>query len=485
MRQETPAPDGSVVLPRRGQGALPLASTWVRDRVPAAASLGPWAGHLALVALLAGTVVLVAFATSGNSILVPRSGVEFPGWEAGPLAGLFGHPWMSRFGMTFDYSALVGAMTVAYLAAVAAARSLSMRTIAAAVVALNLVLLMSPPLQLNDVFNYIGYARLGSLHGLNPYTHVIQNEAFDPVFRLTSWWNLSSPYGPLFTALSYPLAWLPLPAAYWVLKLVTIALSLGFLWCVARTARLLGRDPRPAVLFVAANPIYLFYELGGFHNDLFMLLPSTAAVALLLARRDHAAGAALVVAVAVKFTVVVLLPFLLIAARPPDRRLRVLTGALAAAIPLALMSVALFGLSLPNLGVQSGLITGLSLPNLLGLAAGTGGATHAVMRVVNVGVVLVVLAGLRRRDWVAAAGWAQLALVASMAWLMPWYIVWVLPLAAVAGSARLRRGAVAFTVFLVVTFAPATNWFLHTHDVRPMNTPVGNAALAYQRHYQR
>jgi hypothetical protein len=163
----------------------------------------------------------------------------------------------------------------------------------------------------------------------------------------------------------------------------------------------------------------------------------------------------------------------------------VLTGALAAAIPLALMSVALFGLSLPNLGVQSGLITGLSLPNLTGLAAGTGGATHAVMRVVNVGVVLVVLAGLRRRDWVAAAGWAQLALVASMAWLMPWYIVWVLPLAAVAGSARLRRGAVAFTVFLVVTFAPATNWFLHTHDVRPMNTPVGNAALAYQRHYQR
>ena len=72
-----------------------------------------------------------------------------------------------------------------------AARSLSLRMIVAVAVALNLILFLAPPLQLNDVFNYLGYARLGGLHGLNPYTHVIGAESFDPVYRFTSWWNLS------------------------------------------------------------------------------------------------------------------------------------------------------------------------------------------------------------------------------------------------------------------------------------------------------
>ena len=78
--------------------------------------------------------------------------------------------------------------------------------------------------------------------------------------------------------------------------------SLGFIALVWKCAKLLGRDPRFAILFVAANPVYLMYAVGGFHNDFFMLVPSTAAIALLLARRDRSAGAMLMLAVAVKFT---------------------------------------------------------------------------------------------------------------------------------------------------------------------------------------
>ena len=69
---------------------------------------------------------------------------------------------------------------------------------------LHVILLMSPPLQLTDVFNYLGYARLGGLHHLNPYTHVIRQEFFDPIYRFSTWHNLRSPYGPLFTALTLP-----------------------------------------------------------------------------------------------------------------------------------------------------------------------------------------------------------------------------------------------------------------------------------------
>jgi hypothetical protein len=48
----------------------------------------------------------------------------------------------------------------------------------------------------------------------------------------------------------------------------------------------------------------------------------------------------------------------------------------------------------------------------------------------NVLIVLVVgYQLLRRRDWLSGAGWATLALLASLGWLMPWYVIWLLPLA--------------------------------------------------------
>ncbi len=209
---------------------------------------------------------------------------------------------------------------------------------------------------------------------------MIADEIHDPVYRFTTWHHLHSPYGELFTVITYPLAWLPLPVAYWVLKVITVLMSLAFIALVGICARLLGRDPRFALLFVAANPIFLMYAIPGFHNDFFMLVPSTAAVALLLARRDRSAGAMLMVAVAVKFTAGLLLPFLLLAARPSFRRVRIIEGAVLAGIPLLGLSLALFGLSLPNLSDQATLLTDWSIPNLFGLVIGIGGGTHGLLQ---------------------------------------------------------------------------------------------------------
>src|SRR6202035_2342313 len=135
-----------------------------------------------------------------------------------------------------------------------------------------------------------------------------------------TWHHLHSPYGPLFTAATYLLPVRSLPASYWLLKSVTVLASLGFLALVWQCARQLGRDPRFVLVFVAFNPIYLIYAIGGFHNDFFMLVPSLGAVALLLARRDRTAGAVLMLAVFVKFTAILLLPFLLVAVLPARRR---------------------------------------------------------------------------------------------------------------------------------------------------------------------
>jgi hypothetical protein len=495
MRQDTPQGDGSVVLASGSVGSAGGSQAETAALLPRLGPLGlglslprprlrvtRYAGPIALGSLIAMTFAAVAFAAGKQSILVPRSYLGFPLWESGPLHLIFRSLPNDYNALDVGLSLLVPAMTVAYVVALLAVRTLSMRAIVIAVLGLHAILLLSPPMQLTDLFNYLGYARLGAIHHLNPYTHGIASELHDPVYRFASWHHLRSPYGPLFTAVSYPIALLPLGVAYWVLKLLTVLTSLAFIGLVWRCARLLGRDARFALAFVALNPIYLIYAVGGFHNDFFMLIPSMAAIVLLLERRDRAAGAALMFAVAVKFTAILLLPFLLIAAAPQARRLRIVGGAAIAAIPLAALSVALFGLTIPNLSDQSTLLTDLSVPNLVGLAIGVGGGTPGLIRVANVALVLATIYFLRRnRDWLSGAGWSTLALVASLAWLVPWYIVWVLPLAALGSSVRLRRAAVAFTVFLVLSFLPETGILLLQNGLNPMGSAVGQASKSLQR----
>jgi hypothetical protein len=340
---------------------------------------------------------------------------------------------------------------------------------------------LSPPLQLSDIFNYLGYARLGALHGLSPYTHGISAEHFDPIFQFASWDDLRSPYGELFTALSYPLAFLPLPISFWIIKVAIVGLSLLFLWLIWWCAVKLGRDPRFVVGFVALNPIYLIYAIAGFHNDFLMLDASMAAIAFVLSGRDRAAGAAFVVAVAVKFTVILLGPFLLIGVGTRRRSKELVVGGLIAAIPLAAMSIALFGTDLPNLQQQSSLLTELSIPNLIGLLLGVGGGTSTVLDAADLFVVAVVLFFFfRRRDWLAGAGWSTLALLVGLAWLVPWYVVWVLPLAALGSSPWLRRATALMTIFLVATFAPAVTTYLANHNINPLDTPAGRASQRLQ-----
>jgi hypothetical protein len=468
-------PDGTVALG-------PLAPLGRRLSLPRPrVALGPLPGQLALALMIAASFTVVMFSSARESTLVPRSSTAFPHWMSGPLHGLFGGLTNNTKTLDLGFTIVLLAMLVAYGVVLASVRTLSMRTLWICLVVLLAIMLMGPPLQLTDVFNYLGYARLGGLHHLNPYTHVIGAINYDPVNRLATWHNLTSPYGELFTALSYPLSWLPLAVAYWILKVVTVLAALGFVWVVTFCARRVGRDPRFALAFVALNPVFIIYAVGGFHNDFLMLLPSMGAIAFVLCKRDRAAGAVLMLAVAVKFTAILLLPFLLVATRADRRWLRVLTGAVAAAIPLAAGSIALFGFSLPNLQDQSTLLTDFSIPQVVGLALGIGGGTPGLLQIAKILVVLsVAYLVWRRRDWLSAAGWATLALIASLAWLMPWYVIWLLPLAALGTSIRLRRAAIVLTLFLILTFVPELWLYMARHDINPLSGSAGQASLTLQ-----
>jgi hypothetical protein len=442
---------------------------------------GRLAARLSLAVIVVGIGLLAVFATAGPSPLVSRSGFGMPGWMLGPLHYLFGQPSLGFNALDNAFSAFMVVMVAAYLLVVATVRTLSLRTIVVSIVALHVLLALVPPLQLNDLFNYLGYARLGALHGLNPYVYPIRDESHDPVYLYSTWHDYLDPYGPLFTALTYPIALLPFAGAYWALKLLAVASSLLFLWLVYRCARLLGRDGRYALAFIALNPIYLIYEVGDFHNDCIMLIPALAAIVATLEHRDRRAGAALIAGVFIKFTVVLVAPFLLVAVGDNRRRRAIVIGGAAAAVVLAALSYALFGSHFSNLADQSSIVTPYSVTNLLGDLLGFGGATPTVVHLAELGVIVVMLAWLRRPGrWLEGIGYSTLALVCSLSWLMPWYIVWVLPFAALGAAPRLRRATLAFTVFLVLTFVPYAGPFLSAHGINPMSSPFGQRADAVQ-----
>jgi hypothetical protein len=113
----------------------------------------------------------------------------------------------------------------------------------------------------------VDYARLGVVHGLDPYVHPPSAAPSDPAFAEVDWTGSTSAYGPLFTLASYPLAWLSVGGAVAVLKALAAGAVLGLAALVARLAAARGVDPVRAAAFVALNPLVLVHVVGGAHND--------------------------------------------------------------------------------------------------------------------------------------------------------------------------------------------------------------------------
>jgi alpha-1,6-mannosyltransferase len=354
-------------------------------------------------------------------------------------------------------------MTLCYLVVLALPGVLGDRTVIGAVVLLHVVFVLAPPLLSADVMGYIEYARLGATHGLNPYSDLPLSVPSDPVYRYFLWRDLTSPYGPLYTLPSYALAPLGVPAALWTLKVVAAGCALGCLALVASIARRLGRPVLPAVAFVGLNPLWLVSGVGGAHNDFVMLLLMLAAVRLTVSGRAAAAGAAVAASAAVKAAGLVILPFVIAGAHERRRALAGAAAGLAAAALVALVFFGPDGIRFVDLvRTQQQLIALHSVPNELGRLLGAGGLTDGIRAVAAVSLALTGLWMLwrawRGEDWITAAGWTVLAVLVTTAWLLPWYIVWLLPLAALGLSRPLRLASLGLMAFIVL--ARYEDWFV-------------------------
>jgi alpha-1,6-mannosyltransferase len=417
-----------------------------------------WAPALAAVCalvLLAATAEIVLDGSLGHSVLIPKS-PQIAGW----LQGVG-----ERLGFRVFLIAVL-AFSAGYAGLALLARSVSRRWAVALIVALHAIVFLGPILLSTDVFSYIAYARIGVEHGLNPYTHGPISIAHDPIYHYVGqdWKKVDTAYGPLYTLISYPFGLLGVTGALWGMKALAMLASAGTLALTWRCARLRGMDPVKALLLVGANPLYVIYTLGGAHNDLLMMFLMMVAVALTFAGRDASAAATVVAGALVKATVAALLPFMILARRS---RTQVL-GALGALALGAAIAYAVFGLDGVNivaaLNRDAAFVSSDSFATEIAHLFGKPGVfpiDHDLLKALLVLIVVHLLwRTWRGYDWVAASGWALLAISVTSTWLLAWYILWPLPLAVIARDRRLLAATLALQGLFVF------------HQLTPLFAPV-------------
>ena len=331
------------------------------------------------------------------------------------------------------------------------------RAIGGLIVVAVLAFACAPVLLSHDAFSYLDYARLGVSHGLDPYVNAPDAAPTDPAFAHVTWTETPSAYGPLFTLATYPLAWLPIWLAVAVLKAVAATSVLGLAWIVARLATWRGVDPARAAAFVALNPLVLVHVVGGAHNDGLAMLLAMVGVAALVVRRDYSAGASLVASAAIKSSSLFVAPFAFVAAaRNSVSTLplwRLVLGGLAAALAIGAAGylgfgwhwLHAFGLAGENQGRTSHMSIPVTVARLSGIDESA--VRVAALAIFGAAVACLLVRTWRGADWIRGAAWAGTGLLLATSWLLPWYLVWPLPLAAVARDRALAFVLLALTAY--------------------------------------
>jgi alpha-1,6-mannosyltransferase len=433
----------------------------------------PKAGSLAARAVLASFVaaslwLAVAPAVTGSRIVLATAGGS-PDWLLGAwrFAGI---DTLALPGAGWVYYDVLIVASVLFAALVALAPRFDRRTLWVTVIGLFAVFMLAPPLLSQDVFSYIAYARLGVDHGLNPYAHRPFDIPGDPVFGYAGSKDAVNVYGPFFTLLIYPLAKVSVPAAFWALKGLAAGAALWLVRLVGDIAERVEADGNRAIVLVGLCPAMLVHVVAGAHNEALTMLLVFAGVATAVRGRERAGGLIATLAAGVKASALVPLPFMLVAAR--DKR-AMFTGMFTAAVLAPLTALAVFGTDALNglnlLSSNQDRTSRYSLPQVTVDALGRPlhSLDHAAAIDVTRGMFVLALAAVvawllvrtwrRPETWLANAGWATFGVLLASAWLVPWYLLWLLPFAAVSRDRALIVATVllsGYTMAIAIPFSP-------------------------------
>ncbi len=361
--------------------------------------------------------------------------------------------WLYLIAMAAAFAAYLAGLLLLARAGAAAGR----RAVVALACAIQLLPLAGPVLLSTDVYTYWDYARISTAHDGNPYADEPSDFPEDVAYPLMGsyWHDTTSVYGPGFTLASEGHAVAvgqSADAAAWAYRVLAAAAMVALVLLAAR----LSSRPAFAAAFVGWNPLLAIHFAGGGHNDAWMMVFVLAALALAAAGRPFLAGLSWAAAIALKWVPLLFLPLRLLEARKTGRRLDHRGLALGLGVIVAIATLR-YGLSW--LGAAGPLASNLAEDRAwyaipvriasLGLPEGAVVALFAAAFVVA-------YAWLLREAW---HGRARLALTAGLllvctSWLVPWYAVWAVPLAAVEEDRTARILALALSAYLLRDAVP-------------------------------
>ena len=338
------------------------------------------------------------------------------------------------------------------------------RIVAGLISLLLIAAVILPPHGSSDLWSYTMYGRMVSQHSSSPYTHIPNDFPHDPFLRQVAvgWRNTSSVYGPVFVGIAAAGSWLAGSSLlvarlfHQILAAMAIAVSLALIWV---------RTHSPAALaLLGINPVVVISIVNGGHNDALVGLAILAATLLTTAGRVRLAAIALGVAALIKITALLALPALLAwtAWRRGRRAATRFAAVIGVVVVLGYAAVgpdALTTLSgnrqfmsraspwqIPRTLLGLGTFGGISSATSIGIL--TTGALGAVC------VIVCAAAWWKRRDAEPAASvvLALTAFLAVGAYVLPWYVGWMLPVACVSLGRPSRRLAMLMSTFLTAVY---------------------------------
>lgn len=381
------------------------------------------------------------------------------------LGKLTGHgPWLA--------TAVV--MAVMFFLYMAAYRTQGDPQLGRLVVVLGIVLVVTLmlvyPIGALDIFDYAFYGREMAVYKANPYLVVPNDFSSDPFLSYMGWKSLPFTYGPLWAVLSWGLgriggnSLLANLLVYKVVVAAAYALSAGLIYVVLRR-EMPQRTLAGTVLF-AWNPLVVFEVGANGHNDILLVLFLVIGVVAWTRQRKAVAIGSVALSVLTKFVTAPLgLVWLVAGLRSSaDWRRRALFVLASVLVVAGLTAAVYWPFVHDQTNVKTVLLAPLrrqelftsSFPALLVFAtADRLGRSAAETLARNLA-----LAGLLTftvyQAWRVRSGWQDVArtsynvllfyLLFSCLWFQPWYIMWIVPLAALLPAGREAMTAMLFSL---------------------------------------
>lgn len=335
-------------------------------------------------------------------------------------------------------------------------RHVTTSAVIAIAVVTQLAPLAAPLLLSKDSYYYWATGRVGAVHGQNLYERAPADFPQDPAHRYVGadWVDTTPVYGPAFSVISEAHAAVAGNSPTTATRLYRVIAALAVVAIVGLSAAASAR-PSFAAAFVGWNPLLALHFGGGGHNDALMMVPVMAALVLGRRGRYRLAGAAWALAIGVKWVAAVPLPMLALAARKRVRR-RLVEGFAAAAALLAALATVHYGPAWLNAFASgAGDAEWTSSLSLTYKLEQLGVPRRAAIGLLGLAFVAVYV----RLALEASRGRPRLALplgllLLSTPWLVPWYALWIVPIAAVEDDRAARILAVALTAYLLRDAVP-------------------------------